>query len=53
MQIFHDSIMRHTEAAAATGDMVASFPAVSITNPRGRFDIEMYLNFMKLVGQVS
>ncbi|KAK9839370.1 hypothetical protein WJX84_002428 [Apatococcus fuscideae] len=31
--------------------MVASFPAVSINYPRGRFDIELYLNFMKLVGQ--
>lgn len=39
-------------AGAATGDAVATFDQVGVLVPRGRFDIEMYLSSLKLVGQV-
>ena len=38
---------------AATGDAVATFDQVGVLVPRGRFDIEMYLGSLKLVGQVG
>ena len=40
-------------AGAATGDAVATFDQVGVLVPRGRFDIEMYMSALKLVGQVS
>lgn len=40
-------------AGAATGDAVATFDQVGVLVPRGRFDIEMYMASLKLVGQVS
>ena len=40
-------------AGAATGDAVATFDQVGVLVPRGRFDIEMYMSSLKLVGQVG
>ena len=52
-QVFHDRVVEHTEAgAAAAGDAVVTFEGVAVLHPRGRFDIEMYATFLKLLGQV-
>lgn len=40
-------------AGAATGDAVATFDQVGVLVPRGRFDIEMYMSSLKLVGQAG
>ena len=45
-------IMPHTDSGAAVGDAIASFGAVAVLAPRGRFEIELYGSFMKLLGQV-
>lgn len=37
--------------AGAAADAVTSFDEVSMVVPRGRFDVEMHLTFLKLVGQ--
>ena len=51
-QVFHDRVVEHTEAgAAAAGDAVVAFEGVAVLHPRGRFDIEMYASFLKLLGQ--
>ena len=52
MQVLHDMIMPHTDSGAAVGDAIASFGAVAVLAPRGRFEIELYGSFMKLLGQV-
>ena len=52
LQVLHDMIMPHTDSGAAVGDAIASFGAVAVLAPRGRFEIELYGSFMKLLGQV-
>eukprot|EP00884_Botryococcus_braunii_P021465 jgi/Botrbrau1/8001/Bobra.384_2s0027.1 len=52
-QIFYDQVMENTDAGAAVGDAVATFDNVGVVAPRGRFDVEMYLTFFKLVGQAQ
>ncbi|KAK9811520.1 hypothetical protein WJX72_005220 [[Myrmecia] bisecta] len=49
-KVFYDRVMEHTEVVAS-GDAIASFEAVAVLAPRGRFEVEMYSTFMKLVGQ--
>ena len=51
-QVFYDRVLEHTEAgAAAAGDAIVTFEGVAVLYPRGRFDIEMYATFLKLLGQ--
>ena len=50
--MFYDRVLEHTEAgAAAAGDAIVTFEGVAVLYPRGRFDIEMYGTFLKLLGQ--
>ena len=45
-------MVEHTEAgAAAAGDVIVTFDGVAVLHPRGRFEIEMYATFLKLLGQ--
>lgn len=53
MQVFHDALAEHTAQGAAAGDVIATFDSVGLLAPRGRFEVEMYLTSMKLLGQVS
>lgn len=48
-----DLLTQHTVDAGAGVDAVASFENVAVLAPRGRFEIEMYLTFLKLIGQVN
>ena len=52
LQVLYDIILPHTDSGAAVGDAIASFGAVAVLAPRGRFEIELYGSFMKLLGQV-
>ena len=46
-------VLQHTEAAAtASDDAVVIFGDVAVLAPRGRFEVEMHLGFLSLVGQV-
>jgi hypothetical protein len=51
LQVFFDRVKEHTDVGAAVGDAVVAFENIAVLNPRGRFDVEMYGSFMKLVGQ--
>ena len=51
-QVFYDRVMEHTDAEAV-GEAVVAFNGVAVLAPRGRFDIEMHLGFLKLVGQAG
>ena len=50
--MFHDALAQHTAQGAAAGDVIATFDSVGLLAPRGRFEVEMYLTSMKLLGQV-
>ena len=45
--------MQYTDTGAAVGDPVHVFENAALLAPRGRFDVELFLSFMKLTGQVS
>ena len=47
-----DALNEHTVDAGAGVDAVASFDNVNVMAPRGRFEVELYLSFLKLIGQV-
>ena len=51
-QVLLDALNEHTVDAGAGVDAVASFDNVNVMAPRGRFEVEMYLSFLKLIGQV-
>ncbi|CAK0784212.1 hypothetical protein CVIRNUC_007416 [Coccomyxa viridis] len=52
-KVLHDMIMPHTDSGAAVGDAIVSFGAVAVLAPRGRFEVELYGSFMKLLGQAQ
>ncbi len=53
-KVLLDSIMQHTDAGVATSDdAVCIFDDVAVLAPRGRFEVEMHLGFLKMVGQVG
>ncbi|KAI3435903.1 hypothetical protein D9Q98_001961 [Chlorella vulgaris] len=52
-KVFFDLVSQFTDAGAATGDAVATFDQVGVMIPRGRYDIELYLSSLKLVGQAQ
>lgn len=51
-QVMYDRVMDHTDAGDTVGDAVVTFDGVAVLAPRGRFEVELYLSFMKLLGQV-
>ena len=51
--MLYDRLMKHTDAGVAVGDAVVGFDGVAVLAPRGRFEIELYGSFMKLLGQVG
>lgn len=51
-QVLYDQLMQHTDAGVAVGEPVVIFDGVAVLAPRGRFEIELYASFMKLLGQV-
>ena len=53
MQVLYNELVQYTAAGAALGDPVATFEGSAVLAPRGRFDIELYLSFLKLTGQVD
>ncbi|KAK9825879.1 hypothetical protein WJX81_000254 [Elliptochloris bilobata] len=54
VKVFYDRVLEHTEAgAAAAGDAIVTFDGVAVLHPRGRFEIEMYATFLKLLGQAQ
>lgn len=52
MQVFLDAVGQFTGDAGDTQDPVATFDTVQVLAPRGRFSIELYSSYLKLVGQV-
>lgn len=52
VQVMYDQVLEHTDAGVATEDAVVTFDSLAVLIPRGRFDVELYPSFMKLLGQV-
>lgn len=50
-QAFHDSIKDKAEIGQVSGDLVLSFEEVLVLTPRGRYDVDMFLDFLRLRGK--
>ena len=50
-QAFHDAVKDKAELGQATGDLVLSFEEVLVLTPRGRYDVDMSLDFLRLRGK--
>lgn len=51
-KVLLDRVLQHTDTGAATSDdAVAIFDDVAVLAPRGRFEVEMHMAFLKLGGQ--
>jgi structure-specific recognition protein 1 len=50
-QAFHDAIKEKAELGQVTGDLVVSFEEVLVLTPRGRYDVDMFPDFLRLRGK--
>src|ERR1700744_70496 len=50
-QLFYDRIIEKAQIGECSGDQLATFQEVLHLTPRGRFDIQLYENFVRLVGK--
>jgi len=50
-QVFHDTIKDKAVIGQEPGDLVLSFEEVLVLTPRGRYDMDMYLEFLRLRGK--
>ncbi|KIM41048.1 hypothetical protein M413DRAFT_72548 [Hebeloma cylindrosporum] len=50
-QVFHDNIKEKAEIGQVTGDMILSFEEVLVLTPRGRYDMDMFPDFLRLRGK--
>lgn len=50
-QVFHDMIKDKAEIGQVTGDLILSFEEVLVLTPRGRYDMDMYPEFLRLRGK--
>ena len=53
LQVMYNELVQYTDTGAAVGDPVYVFENAALLAPRGRFDVELFVSFMKLTGQVS
>lgn len=50
-QVFHEAIKDKAEIGQVTGDIILSFEEVLISTPRGRYDVDMFPEFLRLRGK--
>ncbi|GAA5985603.1 hypothetical protein JCM10908_007037 [Rhodotorula pacifica] len=50
-QAFHDAVKEKAAIGQISGEAICTFPEVLCTTPRGRFDIDIFEEFMRLRGK--
>jgi structure-specific recognition protein 1 len=50
-QAFHDAIKEKAELGEVPGDMIINFEEVLVLTPRGRYDVDMFPDFLRLRGK--
>jgi structure-specific recognition protein 1 len=50
-QAFHDAIKEKAELGHVSGDIILSFEEVLVLTPRGRYDVDMFPDFLRLRGK--
>ncbi|CAK9162870.1 unnamed protein product [Ilex paraguariensis] len=52
-QVFRDKIMSMADVGAGGEDAVVTFEGIAILTPRGRYNVELHLSFLRLQGQAN
>ncbi|KAI3520826.1 hypothetical protein L1887_10278 [Cichorium endivia] len=52
-QIFRDKIMSMADVGAGGEEAVVTFETITILTPRGRYNVELHLSFLRLQGQAT
>ena len=50
-QVFHDLVKEKAEIGQVMGDLILSFEEVLVLTPRGRYDMDMFPDFLRLRGK--
>ena len=50
-QAFHDAIKEKAELGEVSGDVIINFEEVLVLTPRGRYDVDMFPEFLRLRGK--
>ena len=50
-QAFHDMVKEKAEIGQVAGDVILSFEEVLVLTPRGRYDVDMFPEFLRLRGK--
>lgn len=50
-QVFHENIKEKADIGQVTGDIILSFEEVLVLTPRGRYDVDMFPDFLRLRGK--
>jgi len=50
-QAFHEAIKERAELGHVSGDIILNFEEVLVLTPRGRYDVDMFLDFLRLRGK--
>ncbi|KAJ3552977.1 hypothetical protein NM688_g3870 [Phlebia brevispora] len=50
-QAFHDAVKEKAEIGQVAGDVILSFEEVLVLTPRGRYDVDMFPEFLRLRGK--
>lgn len=50
-QAFHDAVKDKAEIGQVAGDIILSFEEVLVLTPRGRYDVDMFPDFLRLRGK--
>ncbi|XP_047310113.1 FACT complex subunit SSRP1 isoform X1 [Impatiens glandulifera] len=52
-QVFRDKIMSMADVGAGVEESVVTFEGVAVLTPRGRYNVELHLSFLRLQGQAN
>lgn len=52
-QVFRDKIMSMADVGAGGEDAVVTFESIAVLTPRGRYNVELHVSFLRLQGQAN
>jgi len=50
-KVFLDEVLKKADLVTSSDDIILSMPDIAVVVPRGRYEVQLHMNFLKLVGQ--
>ena len=50
-KVFLEKVLEKADLVTSSNDIILSMPEVAVVVPRGRYEVQLQMNFLKLVGQ--